>query len=85
MMGGMNWGGNWMFSGGLPMLLFWGIVIGLVLLFLWGRSDHSEPSPKVNLTEQARSSPLEILQMRYAQGEINQEEYQEMKTTLQLS
>ncbi|MGE4545629.1 MAG: SHOCT domain-containing protein [Pedobacter sp.] len=65
--------GMWIF-----MLLFWGLVIvGIVGIIRWlaGR-DHRQ-----NRSE--TETPLEILQKRYARGEIEREEYQRMKKDLE--
>lgn len=85
MMGGMDWGWNWMFSGGVTMLLFWVIVIGLAVLLLRGWLGPGSNSTTTNPPRHETSSPQEILQRRYAAGEINQEQYEQMKTTLNLS
>lgn len=81
--GGMDWG--WMFSGGLMMLLFWGGLIVLVMLALraltGSETNHANGN---NIYRASGLTPLETLQARYARGEISQEEYQQMKTTLQL-
>ena len=85
MMGGMEWGWGWMFSGGLMMLLFWGVVIVLVVLSvrgLLGNGGNSTHTAMDIPRREGRSTPLEILQARYAQGEITQDEYQQMQATL---
>lgn len=63
------------------MLLFWGVLIALAiwlvsLLFpsAKGRSDDGN---------QASPSAEEILKARFARGELNSEEYQEMRHLLQ--
>jgi putative membrane protein len=81
--GGMDWG--WMFSGGLGMLLFWGVLIALVALALRGLTRGATNNANGdNLHRAPGPSPLEILQARYARGEISQEEYRQRKATLQL-
>jgi putative membrane protein len=83
MMNGMDWG--WMLSGGLGMLLFWGVLIVLVVLALRGLAGGATNNATGdNLHHAPAPSPLEILQARYARGEISQEEYREMKATLHL-
>lgn len=65
MMGCWGWGmdGGWLF-----MILFWGLVlVGLVWLI---RSFSSQSRGK---------TALEILQERYARGEIQKEEYEQRK------
>ncbi|RIK42989.1 MAG: hypothetical protein DCC55_06910 [Chloroflexi bacterium] len=71
-----------MFFGG-GMLLFWLLVIGVIVAALGGlgvlsgrlRTDGDE-------TASTRAKPEEILQTRYARGEISREEYEQMRATL---
>ena len=80
---GWSWG--WMLLGGLTMILFWGGLIALIVLAVRGltgdgqrqRSDRSESGPSVNV--------LDILQTRYAQGEITREEYEQIRNDLKRS
>jgi putative membrane protein len=63
---GMGFGGGWIF-----MILFWGLVIlGVVYLFklLLG-------SPSTG--ENQRESAMEMLEKRFAKGEISKEEFEE--------
>jgi len=75
-----DWGsGGWgMGFGFLFMLLFWGLVIvGIVALFRWSmvqKTPKGKPHGK---------SPLEILQERYARGEIDHDEYEQKKRDLE--
>jgi uncharacterized membrane protein len=59
-------------------LLFWGGLIALVL-WLLGIIPPSNKSSKSSDGMSAR----EILDMRYAQGELTKEKYQEMLDTIQ--
>ena len=63
------WGWGWGMGGGwLLMVLFWGLVlVGLVWLI---RSLSSQSRGK---------TALEILQERYARGDIQKEEYEQRK------
>jgi putative membrane protein len=75
-----DWGsGGWgMGFGFLFMLLFWGLVIvGIVALFRWSMVQKS-PNGKSH-----GKSPLEILQERYARGEIDHDEYEQKKRDLE--
>ena len=83
----MGWG--WMFSGGLMMVFFWGGLLVLVVLVVralsgdrYSRSpdDHSAPVRKA-----LPQTPLEVLQTRYAKGEISREEYETIRHDLQTS
>lgn len=78
MMGGTmgDWGGWGMGFSWIFMILFWAlIVLGIVALAKWlfAGSGSSGSSKR----------PLEILQERYARGEITREEYERMRHDLQ--
>ncbi len=75
-----DWGsGGWgMGFGFLFMLLFWGLVIvGIVALFRWSMVQKT-PTGKPH-----GKSPLEILQERYARGEIEHDEFEQKKRDLE--
>ena len=82
---GHGWGYNWgmMLVGGLFMLLFWGGVIALAVFAIraFTRSDRS-PDQGGSIPPRAQT-PLEILQQRYARGELTREEYLEMRRDLE--
>lgn len=84
--GGIDWGWGWMFSSGLMMVLFWGGLIALVVLAVRGLSGggtgRGEAAPPYS---EARQTPLEIAQARYAKGEINRDEYETLRRDLQTS
>ncbi len=72
------WGLGLGIIGGLFMLLFWGLILaGLFLLVrrLW---SHASSGGSVAMHE----SPLDILQRRYARGEIGKEEYDRIRRDL---
>ncbi len=77
-----NWNGfvGWgMGFGFIFMLLFWGLVLlGVATLIRW----LVTPSPP-NRSPRDKA-PLEIVQERYARGEINREEYEQKKRDLEL-
>ena len=60
---------------GMHMLWWFFWILAMFLLFGW-----FEPVPKKRLR---RDSPLDILQKRFASGEITNEEYQEKKSILE--
>jgi putative membrane protein len=75
---GFGWAG--MIFGGLMMLLFWGGLIALVILAVraFSTSGNRETSRGDNTGE----TPLEIVKMRYARGEISKAEYEEIRRDL---
>jgi putative membrane protein len=72
--GGEWW---WMLFGGLMMLIFWGAIIGLVV---WGVREFTRDRQRAAAPTE---TPLEIAQRRLARGEINREEFEELRDTLQ--
>lgn len=74
-MGHFGWGMGfcWVF-----MLLFWVLVIlAIVALVKWLAGSMSTKAGTEEMT------PREILERRYARGEISREEYERMKRDLQ--
>ncbi len=68
-----GWGGM-----GFGMLLFWGLVIVVLVVLLgnlWGPRGNATPPPE--------KSALDILNERYARGEIGREEYEQKKRDIQ--
>lgn len=72
-----DWGTGWMFFHGFFWLLVLAlVVVGIVLLVRsTGSDDKREQASR-------RARGLEILEERYARGEINREEYLEKKRDL---
>ncbi len=67
---------------GMPLIgsLFWiFIIVGVVLLVRW-LTDPSDTDSK----NHGRESALEILNKRYARGEIDRETYERIKQDLEL-
>jgi len=75
--GGWGWGGM-MIGGGFMMLIVWGGIILLIVLLLWGLGGLNAPRG----SSPSRQTPLEILQERYARGEIDKQEYDDRRKTL---
>ena len=77
MHGDVGWG--WMTAMMIFMVLFWGAVIfGVVWLIrdtTWGRSTHGEPPA-------SKESPLDILDRRFAEGVITEEDYRARRKVL---
>lgn len=78
MMNNWNGFGGWgMGFGFIFMLLFWGLVIlGVVALIRWLLTQSSPNRSSRDKT------PLEIVQERYARGEIDRDEYEQKKRDL---
>jgi len=73
---GSMMGGMWFFS-----ILFWVlIIVGVVFLTQWflQRKQNADGSEITSFSEN-RESALDILQKRYAKGEIDQETFEQMK------
>jgi len=64
----MGW---WMI---VPMVLFWG---GLIALIVWGVKKLTERGDSV-----VRGSSLDVVKERYARGEITREQFEQMKKDL---
>jgi putative membrane protein len=78
------WGWGWMHGGyGLP---FWWLGAGFRLLFMAavavGIVFLVRGAGRHGWRGHGHETPLEILQKRYARGEINKEEFEEMKRNL---
>lgn len=78
----MDWGGGWygMILGPLMMIFVLAAVIALVVLFVrwlggpWhGSESHRMPPER---------TPLEVLKMRFARGEIDKQEYEDRRRIL---
>ncbi|MEK6588229.1 MAG: SHOCT domain-containing protein [Chloroflexota bacterium] len=72
---GFHWG--WMLFGGLMMLLFWGGLIALAVVIIRafsrpGSQASGEGGPR-------QDSALEILNARYARGEITKEQFDSIR------
>jgi putative membrane protein len=82
MMGGWDgWGWFWPFHFIIP-LLFLALIITAVVLVLryaigWG--GHPMGPGRMGYGMERRSSALDVLEERYARGEINRDEYLEKK------
>jgi putative membrane protein len=74
---GSSWGGwIWMM---LLMVVFWGLVIVAVVALFRGTRNSGTP----NGTAWREPDPLELLDNRFARGEIDSEEYHSRREALQ--
>lgn len=74
----MAWGFGWMWLMLLMMVPFWGLAIWVVVALVRGLSRASPPQSSLG----QQDSAMDILKRRYAQGEIDQEEYEQKKQDL---
>ena len=77
MMGGGVFGAGF---GLIWMLLFW---VGLIVLAVWLIGLLFPAAKRQNTDDNSSLSAEEILKVRFAQGELTVEEYQEMLRTIQ--
>lgn len=84
----MGWyGHDWGFGGwigmGLGMVVFWGLVIfGIVALVRWVGSDRSRAHDMPDRPATTDRTALQILDERFARGDLTVEEYQQHRTVL---
>lgn len=67
----MNFGGAGWF---ITTVILGLIIVGIFPFLFWFSKHNSEPTKE--------NTPLEIIKKRYARGEINKDEFREMKKTL---
>lgn len=70
----MHYGDGWMWGMHWAGWFFWIVGIGALVYLVARLSDRS--------TDTSRTTPREILDRRYAAGEISSEEYEERKAKL---
>lgn len=81
----MGWSWGWMLFGGLTMVLFWGGLIALIVVVVRGLTGSGSTFRYTDAPRSPTQTSLEILQARYARGEINQQEYETIRQDLQTS
>jgi putative membrane protein len=64
------------FGGGILVFLFWGVIIGGIVLLVIGLVRQGAQAAERG------ESPLEIVERRYANGDIDREEFERMKELL---
>ncbi len=70
--------GGWGPVGGFGMILFWVVIIALIVLVVRGVRGGGERDRSGSPT----GSALQILQERFARGEIDKQEYEDRRKTL---
>ena len=68
----------WMILGGIWMVVFWGLIIGLAVWAIRRLTGHSQ----CNYVPVDKGNPLDIAKERYARGEISREEFEQIKQDL---
>ena len=58
------------------------IIVGIVVLVVWAVKRFTNGASNWNQLSSGSQSPREILQSRYARGEITREQYQQMLSDL---
>lgn len=80
---GMGWGWGWggWLAMGLFMLIFWGVLVWAVVSL----TRHWQSRPPSAPTEPPRgaSGPRQIIDERFARGEIDEAEYRQRRDLLQ--
>jgi putative membrane protein len=74
---GFGWGG--MVFGGLMMLLFWG---GLAAIVVWAIRASASRTDRPSYDRGSLPTARDLLDQRYARGEISRQEYEIMKDDL---
>ena len=69
-----DFGGWWMWLGAIWMFVFWG---GLIALVVWGITKLTKRGDYAS-----KRSPLDMAKERYARGELNKEEFEQIKKDL---
>ena len=73
-----DWGWGWMTLMMVAMLLFWGaIIVGIVWLIRGAAS-----APWAHERDVSKETPVEILERRFAEGEISEEDYRARREVL---
>jgi putative membrane protein len=86
--GGLGMGGGWIFGWIIMIVVLALIVVGVIFLVrgLSGRNDHSQvgqpPQGTPPPAGPAPKSALQVLEERYARGEIDREEFVQRKQDL---
>nr|WP_306268736.1 SHOCT domain-containing protein [Pararhizobium sp. IMCC3301] len=76
---GSDWGWGHMVFGSLMMVLFWGaLIVAIVFAVRWLGTGSSQGASLAS----ERNKALDILQQRFARGEIDQEEFADRKRHL---
>jgi putative membrane protein len=82
MMGNYWFGGMGWFGMIIGLVFTIAVIVGVVLLIVWAVRRTSGNSAQSGLQTTSSQSARDIAQARYAKGEINREEYQQILSDL---
>jgi putative membrane protein len=74
-----GWGWGWMAFGAAWMVFFWGAIIALVA---WTISRLSADRERTEGRRSETRSALDIAKERYARGDINREQFEQLREDL---
>ena len=77
MMNGFGFGGGNLLGGLIGLIFNLAIIVGIVLLIIWAVKRFTGGTANLNQFSGSQP-PREILQARYARGEITRDQYQQM-------
>lgn len=77
MMHGYGFGGMGLFGGWIGLIFNLAILVGIVILVVWAVKRFTNGSTSGNQFP-GNQNPREILQARYARGEITRDQYQQI-------
>jgi putative membrane protein len=75
----MMYGYGFSWIGGVIMMIFW---IVILVGIIWGAAYFMQNVSQHSSAAVHGETPLELLKRRYAAGEINREQFEEMKRAL---
>ncbi len=81
MMNGFGFGGGSLLGGLIGLIFNLAIIVGIVILVVWAVKRFTSGATNWNQPSSSQS-PREILQARYARGEITRDQYQQMLADL---
>ncbi len=70
---------NWGFNGMWLNWIFWLVIIGLIVWLILTNGKRYNTEKNIPFDNE---TPLDILKKRYARGEINKEQFEQMKKDL---
>ena len=77
-----GYGGLGLVGSILSLVLSAALIIGIVIFLIWAVRRLGRGSSSISPLGDSSQSPLDILKVRYASGEITQQEYQDMRKDL---